>query len=104
MKVDARCFASVINEKMDMAVSMYAFHEFEKTIEVIKEVNKVLKPGGKILIIDFIKGSTAEKLWSERYYTPEQIKGLLKEAGFNELETEFPEAKELVFVQGIKKE
>jgi len=103
IKIDARCFASVINEKMDVAVSMYAVHEFEKPVEVLKEVNKVLKPDGKILIIDFIKGSTAEKTWSERYYTPNQIKGLLKKAGFNKLETEFPEAKELVFVQGIKK-
>ncbi len=80
IEVDARSLPSSFNEKFDATVSIYALHEYGKPLKVLREVNKALKPDGKILIIDFIKGSTAEKLWFERYYTPKQIKSLLKKA------------------------
>lgn len=103
IKGDAQFLTSVFDEKFDVAISVYALHEYKKPVKILKEVNRALKPRGKIFIIDFIKGSTAERLWSERYYTPNQIKDLLKKSSFNDIETEFPEKKELVFIQGRKK-
>ena len=102
IKADAQSPSSFHNEKFEAAVCVYAFHEFEKPLKVLKQIKEFLKRKGKILIVDFIKGSTAEKLWSERYYTPAQVKSLLKRAGFNKIETEFPEDKELVLIQGMK--
>lgn len=54
------------------------------------------------MIVDFIKGLTAEKLWSERYYTPIPIKGLLKRAGLSKIETGFPQDEEQVLIQAAK--
>jgi len=102
MKVDAQFLTSAIEKKFEVTVSVYALHEFKKPVKVLREMSRALKPGGKLLIIDYIKGSTAEKLWSERYFTPEQIQSLLRKAGFNRIETEFPENRELVFVRGTK--
>ena len=103
IKTDAQLQSSFHNEKFEAAVCVYAFHEFERPLKVLKEIRKSVTREGKILIVDFIKGSTAEKLWSERYYTPAQIRSLLKRAGFNKTETEFPEDKELVLIQGMKR-
>ena len=102
IKGDAQSPSSLHNEKFEAAVCVYAFHEFEKPLKVLKEIKEFLKGEGKIIIVDFIKGSTAEKLWSERYYIPDQVKSLLKKAGFNKIQTEFPEDKELVLVEGVK--
>lgn len=102
VKDDAQSRSSFHNEKFEAAVCVYALHEFKRPLKVLKEIRKSLKREGKILIVDFIKGSTAEKLWSERYYTPPQIKSLLKRAGFDKIETEFPEDKELVLILGMK--
>ena len=102
LKLDAQFLPLTFKEKFELAVSIYAFHEYKEPIKVLKEVKSALKPGGRILLIDFIKGSTAERLWSERYYTSAQIKNILKKVGFNKIELEFPEGKELVFIQAIK--
>lgn len=102
LAVDAHSLPKAFSEEFDVGVSIYALHEYENPIRVLLEVNRALKPAGKIILVDYLKGSTAEKLWSERYYTPKQIKSLLKKARFRNIETEYPEGKELIFIQGIK--
>jgi len=102
IKIDAQFLTSAIDKKFEAAVSLYALHEYEKPVNVLQEVYRALKPGGKIILVDFLKGSTAEKLWDEDYYTEDQIKYLLKKVGFRNLERAFPEGHELVFVEGKK--
>lgn len=97
LKVDARALNSTIDRMFEVAVSVYALHEYEEALQVLREVRKVLKPEGKVLLVDFIKGSTAERLWSERYYTPTEIESMMRMAGFGEIELEFPWDRELVF-------
>ena len=97
LKIDARSLNSTIDKMFEVAVSVYALHEYEEALQVLKEVRKILKPGGKILLVDFLKGSTAERLWSERYYTPTEMKSVMRRAGFGGIELEFPWDRELVF-------
>jgi ubiquinone/menaquinone biosynthesis C-methylase UbiE len=35
-------------------VSVYALHELGDALAVLKELNRVLEPGGKLIIVDFI--------------------------------------------------
>ena len=70
-------------------VSVYTLHEFEDPLVVLKEIGKVLKTGGKVVIVDFIKGGDAERLWGERYYTPTEIKFMLDDAGLKEAKMSF---------------
>jgi SAM-dependent methyltransferase len=63
-------------------VSVYALHEFGDALAVLKELNRVLEPRGKQIIVDFILGGEAERLWGERYYTIEKFKSMLKLSGF----------------------
>ncbi len=102
IKVDAQFLTTAIDNKFEAAISVYALHEYEKPKEVLQEVHRALKPGGKIIVVDFLAGSTAQRLWDEDYYTEEQIKRLLSRAGFRNLETVFPRGRELVLVEGKK--
>ncbi len=102
IKVDAKFLTTAIDKKFDAVVSVYALHEYEKPDKVLQEVHRALKSGGKIVIVDFLEGSTAEELWNEDYYTEEQITDLLQNSGFKNLETIFPEGRELVLIEGMK--
>ena len=65
-------------------VSVYTLHEFEDPLVVLREIRRVLKNGGTVVVVDFIKGGDAERLWGERYYTPTEIESLLTDVGFKE--------------------
>lgn len=69
-------------------VSVYALHELGDALAVLKELNRVLKPGGKLIIADFIPGGEAERLWGERYYTIAEFKSMLNLSGFKFAQTE----------------
>ena len=102
IKMDAQFLTTTIDSKFEAAVSVYALHEYEKPAEVLREVHRVLKPGGKIVIVDFLKDSTAQRLWDEDYYTEEQIKELLRKNRYGKIEVVFPERRELVLIEGMK--
>jgi ubiquinone/menaquinone biosynthesis C-methylase UbiE len=100
MKGDAENLSFLPVRKFDAVVSMYVLHELEQPLRVLREVKKVLRNGGKVIVVDFPKGSIAQNIWGEKYYTPQEIENLFKEAGFNQLKIEFLAGQELVFVTG----
>jgi len=57
----------------------------------------VLRPGGKLLVVDFPKGSLAQRLWSEDYYRPDEVKCLLKEAGFSDIRVRLIEQGQVIW-------
>ncbi len=70
-------------------ISVYALHEFKNSLVSLREIRRVLKTEGKVVIVDFVKGGDAERLWGERYYTPIEIKSMLKNTGFKEVKMSF---------------
>jgi len=70
-------------------VSVYTLHEFKDPVVSLREIRRVSKTDGKVVIVDFVKGGDAERLWGERYYTPVKIKSMLKNTGFKEVKTSF---------------
>jgi ubiquinone/menaquinone biosynthesis C-methylase UbiE len=89
VKADASHLDAFWDEFFGGIVSVYALHEFEDPLVVLREIKRVLKTGGTVVIVDFIKGGDAERLWGERYYTPPEIESMLKDVGFKELKMSF---------------
>ena len=101
VKSDASHLDVFDDEFFGGVVSVYTLHEFENPLVVLREIGRVLKTGGKLMIVDFIKGGDAERLWGEKYYTPTEIKLMLKDAGFNEAEVSFL-YKDVILISALK--
>ena len=80
-KIDASRLTAFPDRSFDAAVSVYALHEIDKPVVALREVARVLKPNGKLVIVDFPKGSEASRLWHEAYYTPGQVRSMVSRAG-----------------------
>lgn len=46
------------NQSVDFLISVNALHEFDDKEKMIREMNRVIKPHGKLLIVDFDKKET----------------------------------------------
>ncbi len=87
---------------MDAVVSMWALHEMENPRDILRETHRVLRPGGEILVVDFPKNSLAQRLWNEDYYKPGEVKALLQEAGFENVQVHLIERKQVMWARGWK--
>jgi len=67
---------------MDAVFSTWALHEMDDRVGAVAEAYRVLRPGGKILIVDFPRGSLAQRLWNEHYLTAAEVGKLLRGGGF----------------------
>jgi len=81
-KRNADNLAFLKNGSIDAVVSVYAFHEMNNALKVLQEAHRVLRRGGRLLIIDFPKASLAQRLWNENYYTRSQVASMLRQTGF----------------------
>jgi len=80
---DAARLTFVRDGGVDAIVSTWALHEMGcQRVGVLDEAYRVLRPGGRVLIVDFPRGSLAQHLWDEDYLTPDQVEALLTGAGF----------------------
>ena len=101
VKTDASHLDVFSDEFFGGVVSVYALHEFEDPLVVLREIERVLKTGGTVVIVDFVKGGYAERLWGERYYIPAKIEAMVKDAGFKEAKTSFL-YKDVILVSALK--
>lgn len=85
IKADAAHLDFVRDGAVDAVVSMWALHEMQDAQGALREAWRVLRPGGRILIVDFPRGSLAQRLWNENYYTTLEIDHMLIQAGFEEV-------------------
>jgi ubiquinone/menaquinone biosynthesis C-methylase UbiE len=91
-----------LESRFDLALSLHSMHEFERPRQVLAAIREVLRPGGRLVVVDFIKGSEAERIWSERYYTPGELQALLEEMAFQPREPLFPWRRELVLIEATR--
>ena len=92
------CF---LDESFGSVIMLYALHEIQHPTQALKESGRVLRPGGKFIVVDPIKGGKAETLWNESYYGLEEIESMLTHAGFSELTSDFL-YDDIVFVSAQK--
>jgi len=99
-KGDAGNIEFLKDGSMDGVVSVYALHEMNNALKALKEARRVLRPAGRILIVDFPRESLAKRLWNEHYYTPLQVEALLRKAGFADARATVIYQKQLIWAQG----
>jgi len=102
VKADAAHLDFVRDGGVDAVVSMWALHEMKDTEGMLREAWRVLRPGGEILIVDFPRGSLAQRLWNERYYTVQETDRLLREAGFVEVRVKSVERGQILWATGTR--
>ena len=101
-KNDARKLHFLEDAAVDAVVSVYALHEMSRSIEVLTEANRVLRAGGKMLIIDFPRGSLAQRLWNEDYYASTEVAEMLRQAGFADVESALIARGQLIWAEAHK--
>ena len=65
-------------EMIDAAIIFWALHEMKNAQAILQETYRVLRPGGKVLVVEFAHNSLAQKIWNENYYTIKELTGSLR--------------------------
>jgi len=81
-------------------VMFWSLHEMNVPKVVLQQVYHVLKPGGKVLIVEFPNKSLARKLWNEKYFSKEQLMKYLNDTGFENIRASLIENKQILWVSG----
>jgi len=102
IRKDAVRLTFIQNETIDAAIIFWALHEMENSQRILQESYRVLRPGGKIVIVEFPRNSLARKLWNENYYTIEELTNYLRKAGFKDIQTKRIEHKQVLWVTGFR--
>jgi len=104
LKADVSDLNFLRERSFDAVVSVYSLHEFYAPQKALKQTFRVLNERGEVIIVDFIKGTLADKLWGEKYHTPGKIKNIAKEAGFQNISFQLLSKEGPGIVTGIKRE
>jgi len=99
---DASALASAVECCFDAVVSVWALHEMDEPAAVLEEAHRLLEPGGRIVVVDFPRGSLAQTLWGEDYYAPAEIAAMLRGAGLCEVRANLIESGQVAWVGGVK--
>ena len=65
------------DESFDTATSTYAMRSVRDEMQVIAEMKRVLRPGGRLILVDHIRSSVKPLYWLQRVYEsiPSRTKG-----------------------------
>lgn len=80
----------------DLVSAVSSFHYFQRPLEALRAIRRILAPDGRLLLLDrALDGSAATKVWdllhrrfirdSARFYTTTELVHMLQEAGFSEV-------------------
>ena len=102
IKADGAKLKFLVDGSIDAEVMMWELHEVKDPPATLREAHRVLRPGGKILIIEFPRGSLAQRLWKETYYTVFQVERMLRHAGFGEIRSKTVERGQVLWTIGYR--
>ena len=78
---------------------MWALHEMKRPRVVLAETRRLLRPGGKLLVVDFPKNSLAQRLWNEKFFRPDEVECLLEKAGFSDIQVRLIERGQVIWAR-----
>jgi ubiquinone/menaquinone biosynthesis C-methylase UbiE len=102
VKADAQRLGFLAPGAIDAVVMLWALHEIRQPRAVLRETKRVLRGGGKLLIADFPRGSLAQRLWNEDYYTRRQVSDLLAAAGYADISVGLVERRHVLWAKGFR--
>lgn len=102
IKGDASNLNFLQERSFNAVVSVYSLHEFQNPSIVLEEIFRVLNQGGKIVIVDFVRETLADRLWGENYYLPKEIEEMVKKAGFWDIKSQLLSREGPVMLTGVK--
>ncbi len=98
----------IADNSVDVALSTLVLHHLptDAKIESLKEMHRILKPGGKVIISDFGPGGWGLFLFEHRGYLKDHRLGLipefLKKSGFKNVSVIHKHSKKIDIIQGEK--
>jgi len=69
----------------DLVIMINVHHEFNEPSLILKECKRLLKPGGKVAIVDWARKETEHGPPVEKRYTPEKIQEQLEQVSFRQV-------------------
>jgi len=100
MKGDVSQLAALWKNKLGAVTLVWTLHHVADPEETLRGIHRVLKPGGKVLVGDWVVGDGQEKGICFKF-TSRQIQQFLIRAGFEGIDVEWIEP-ELVLIIGEK--
>jgi len=97
VKADATNLDFLKDGAVDAVVSVWALHEMRDADGMLREARRVLRPGGQVLIVDFPRGSLAQRLWNENYLSPSEVRDKLARAGFQDIRVRTIEKDQMIW-------
>ena len=102
IKADASHLDFVRDAEKDAVVSVWALHEIKDVEGALREAWRVIRPGGKILILEFPRGSLAQRLWNEKYFSVSEVGGMLARAGFQKVRAKTIEEGQVIWATALR--
>ena len=88
----------------DAVVSLKALHEISDADAALREAFRVLRSGGSIFVIDWVRcHATESHAHFPLYFTEESMRDALLNAGFEDVSIEKSESGELMLACGLKR-
>ena len=86
----------ILDNSVDAVVSVWALHEMYHPKSILTEVQRMIRSGGDIQIVDFSNIYIAHKILDENYYQPEEIRHFLLKTGFTDIKVRLIEQKQVI--------
>jgi ubiquinone/menaquinone biosynthesis C-methylase UbiE len=100
LHADAEHLDFLRDARVDAVVAVWSVHEMEDAPAALREALRVLRPGGRILVVEFPRGSLADRLWTEDYFSAAEVEALLKDAGFQHVRVSTIEQGQVLWARG----
>ncbi len=77
----------VDDKAVDVAIMVFVLHEVHHPVDFLKEVKRILKPAGRLIVIDWEKKMEEKGPPFEERILKEKAKKIFEQAGFKKIET-----------------